>query len=69
MRVKTKTKTGSDVTKDGDIKVESVKRYDTKNPPGLKEQVFHGGGPQLFHRHINNIYVRGNNVVIVALAS
>ena len=47
----------------------SVKRYNTRNPPNSSLQTFHGGNPQLYHRHINNLYVRGDSVILISLPS
>jgi len=48
----------------------SVKRFNNSHtPPPLKAQTFHGGSPQFYHRHINNLYVRGDSVVLIQLHS
>ena len=48
----------------------SVKWYGhPHNPPMVKAQTFHRGLPQLYHRHINNLYVRGDGVVLIQLPS
>nr|XP_039265187.1 U7 snRNA-associated Sm-like protein LSm11 [Styela clava] len=33
----------------------------------FKPEVFHGGTPQLYHRHLDNLFVRGDSIVLVSL--
>ena len=45
-----------------------VKRFDNLHiPPSEEAQTFHRGSPQLYHRHVNNLYVRGDSVVLLQL--
>lgn len=51
----TSTRTSTDKQK---VKTVGVKFFEN--------EVFHGGGPQLYHRHVDQLLVRGDSIVIVS---
>ncbi|CAK8696194.1 unnamed protein product [Clavelina lepadiformis] len=44
-----------------------VKRFNALKPPNSLQRKFSGGEAELYHRHINHLYVRGDSIVLISL--
>lgn len=65
VQIKRRIKQSCSITnRNTDGKNVSVKNVGV-NP--FNHEIFHGGLPQLYHRHVNQMLVRGDSVVLIAI--